>query len=172
MADLQEPNSSCPICLDLHKPAWTLQDFECEPPRDEPDNFGDYVDLQHEFSPKEVVGSAEKGCRGCRLITRIFPYDLSDPAIQTGCLTIERPYMNVKISIFHILEDESYEDSSSEASDWLDVRELLTMVGSSLNVGKISPTGGSRDAIAVNPTTNDSSLGRSNTAMCVPEERQ
>lgn len=80
--------------------------------------------------------------------------------------------MNVKISIFHILEDESYEDSSSEASDWLDVRELLTMVGSSLNVGKISPTGGSRDAIAVNPTTNDSSLGRSNTAMCVPEERQ
>ena len=164
MPDLHEPNSSCPICLNLHKPAWTLQDFE--PPRDERDDF------QHEFSPKEVVGSAEKGCRGCRLITRIFPYDLSDPAIQTGCLTIERPYMNVKISIFHILEDESYEDSSSEASDWLDVRELLTMVGSSLKVGKISPTGGSRDAIAVNPTTNDSSLGRSNTAMCVPEERQ
>ena len=164
MADLQEPNSSCPICLNLHKPAWTLQNFELS--RDERD------DLQHEFSPREVVGSAEKGCRGCRLITRIFPYDLSDPAIQWGCLTIERPYINVKISMFHVLEEEQYEDSSSEASDWLDVRELLTMVGSSLKVGKISPTGGSRDAIAVNPTTNGSSLGRSNTAVCVPEECQ
>lgn len=79
--------------------------------------------------------------------------------------------MNVKISIFHVLEKESYEDSSNEAEHWVDVRELLTMVGSGLKVGKISPTGRSRDAIALDTKANDSSLGRSNIAVCVPEER-
>jgi hypothetical protein len=165
MADLQKSNTSCPICLNLHKPAWTLLDFEI--PRD------GRGDLHHEFSPKEVVGSAEKGCRGCRLITTIFPYDLSDPDIQTGCLKIQRPYMNVKISIFHVLQEVSNEDSSSEASDWEDIRELLRTVGSGHNkMGKISLTGGSRHAITLSPTTNNSSLGRSNIAVCLPEERQ
>ena len=143
MADLQESNTSCPICLNLHKPAWTLEDFE--PARDERD------DLHHYFSPNEVVESTEKGCRGCLLITRIFPYDLSDPAIQAGCLTIERPDMNVLIAIYHVQHEESYEDPSIEAFDWTDTRELLTTIKSSRKVDKVS--GGSRDVIALDATT-------------------
>jgi hypothetical protein len=162
MADLQESNASCPICLDLHKPAWTLQDFN--PIRNE------HEYLFHWFSPEDVVESAEKGCRGCRLITRVFPYDLSDATIQEGCLLIERPCMNVKILMSHVLQEESYEDSRSGSSDWLDFRELLTTFAGP-KVEKISLTGGSQDTIALDLTTDNFSLRRPNIALCVPEKR-
>ena len=131
MADMQESKACCPTCVNLHRPAWTLQDFV-------PTKYE--TDLDHSFSPKDVVISADKGCRGCRLITRIFPYDLSDASIRRGYLTIGRPNMNVKISMWHF-DQESYEDPSSEYSDWTDVRELLTTFGSGHpKVGKISST--------------------------------
>lgn len=163
MADLQELNPSCPICLNLHKPAWTLQDFE--PTRYEDDN------LMHWFSPKGVVESAEKGCRGCQLITRIFFYNLSDPAVETGCLTISRPAMNVMVEMIHALEGESYEDSSSEIPCWSDCRELLTTVGPGPKVENITSTGRSQETITLGATINGFSLRQFNIALCLPEER-
>ncbi|KAF9696992.1 hypothetical protein EKO04_004762 [Ascochyta lentis] len=137
MMNSEPCESRCSICLGLDKPTWTLTDFEVQ---------GDEISMLHDFSSRDIEGSAKLGCKGCRLIVEVFQYDLSN---LEGYLEItglkSRPGLSVSLNICHYMEPDPDDDPIDPPDTWLDVRELLTQPGRFPTVTSVSTTGESVD---------------------------